>query len=416
LNVLSFVSGRIRNRENFFSDYNVSKVFENYINSDIPYADILNAHASPPENLMQNVFEKWISHPTFDSYWKDMLPGKEDFENIDIPILSITGYFDADQPGHMYYYDNFQKYASDEVKDKMYFIIGPWDHSGTRRPSTEFGGLNFGENAVIDILNLHKQWFNWTMKDGEKPEFLEDKVSYYAVGSCEWKHVSSLEEMANDDLTFYLSSPNNNPSDIYQSGLLSKEMVNNQKPDEVIYDPLNPRFKTQESWMNGLSDELINPSYLSEDGWLYYHSPVLFESIELSGFITLNLFAEINTKDTDFMYRLYQVNADGTSVKLGDGVMRARFRNSLEKEELVKPGDVNEYKIKSMYLTNRTLEKGSRLRLQIGYLDTPDFQKNYNSGKDVSYETREDAQVATIKIYCSEQYPSSIEFPVLEDK
>jgi len=408
LNIMSYVAGHVKNQTNFFSEYNLAKVKRNY-RDHLPYADLLSALDSP-DKKMQTVFKRWITHSTFDSFWQDMLPTKADYEKLNIPILSITGYFDSDQPGHMHYYTNFQKYASKDSKSKMYFVIGPWDHSGTRRPKSKLGGLDFTNKAVVDILNLHKEWFDYTMKDGEKPEFLKDNVTYFEMGDNKWNYCSDLKSMSNKTQTYYLSSPTVNPDNIFQSGTLSENPVNEKATDQVIYDPSVPAFKGSEIGRN----YLISQAYINEEGWLYYHTPILKEKLEISGFVTLNVFAEIDTPDTDFDFKLYEVKADGTNIYLGNGIMRARFKNSLEKEELVKPGEVNEYQIKSLNLFNRTIAKGSRLRLMFGYLDSDQYQKNYNSGKDVSYESLKDAKTCTIKVHCSKKHPSSLSLPIGE--
>ena len=405
LNILSYVSGKVANKENFFSEYSVGKVHKNY-EEHLPYAELLNAIESPT-NHMQKVFKRWISHPTFDDYWKEMLPSKSDYERFNIPILSITGYFDDDQPGHMHYYDHFQKYASEKAKANMYFVIGPWDHSGTRRPKSELGGLNFGEKAVIDILGIHKEWFDWTMKNADRPPFLKDHVTYFKMGENNWHYVPNLESMANSKNNYYLSSESVNPKSVFHSGRLSNAPVNEKATDQLIYNPLESAYKRK----NVGRDYLTDQTYINEKGWLYYHSPVFENDMEISGFLTLNAYIEINTPDTDFEFKVFEVKPDGTNVFLGSGVMRARFRNSLEKEELVEPEEVNLYKIKSLYMLNKKVENGSQLRLIFGYLDTPDFQKNYNSGKDISYETATDAKTATIKLYCNKKFPSHLEIP-----
>ncbi|WP_340073707.1 CocE/NonD family hydrolase [Leptobacterium sp. I13] len=406
LNILSYVAGKITNTKNFFSSYNMAKIDQYYRDHDFPYINLLDAIDSP-DKKMQTIFKRWLSHPTFDSYWKNILPKMEDYKKMDIPILTITGYFDGDLPGTFYYYNNYQKYATQAKKDKTYMIIGPWDHSGTRRPVDKLGGLDFGEKSVIDIFELHKEWFDYTMKDSEKPEFLKDHITYFKIGPDEWDYVPDLESLSNEKYTYYLSSPNSNPQDIFNSGLLMKTPVNEKDADFVIYDPLEPRILIEDG-----TNYLTTQTYINEKGRLFYHSPILNEAIELSGFMELNLFAEINTPDTDLEFRVYEIKEDGTSVWLGSGIMRARFRNSNEVEELIIPGSVNEYRMKSWFMLNRTLSKGSRIRLMFGYLDSPEYQKNYNSGKDVSLETSKDARTATIKLYKSKKYPSRLVLPV----
>jgi predicted acyl esterase len=95
-------------------------------------------------------------------------------------------------------------------------------------------------------------------------------------------------------------------------------------------------------------------------------------------------------------------------------MMRARYRKSLSKEELLKPGEVNLYEFKRFYFFARKLERGSRLRLIIGSLNTPDVGKNYNSGGVVADETAKDARKATIKLYHDKNHPSVLELPIKE--
>ena len=393
------------------SDYTKEKVKQYYTNHT-QYANLLKGALETPGNHLQKVFKRWISHPTLDDYWKNMLPSPEDYAKIDIPIMVITGYFDGDQPGTMHYYTNFQKYASKKAKSKMFLIYGPWDHGGTRRPVAELGGLNFGEASVLDIFDIHRQWFDWTMKNGKKPDFLQDNVWYFQMGSNEWKYASSLETIANHTLTYYLSSKQKQSSDVFHSGQLTTKKANDAEPDTLMYNPLTSAFKDNYMYVNQHKNYLTDQSYIIEKGWLYYHTPVLSSDIDIAGYITLDAFIEINTPDTDFYYKLYEIKPNGDNVLLAKGLMRVRYRNSLEKAELVEPDTVNQYRMKSLCMLCRKVEKGSRLRLLFGYLDSPDYQKNYNSGKDVSYESGKDARTATIKIYCNEKFPSSIEIPI----
>jgi putative CocE/NonD family hydrolase len=152
---------------------------------------------------------------------------------------------------------------------------------------------------------------------------------------------------------------------------------------------------------------------LDEPGWLYYHSAPLHEDLDVAGYVKLNAYFEINTPDTDFTYKLYEIRPDGASIYLAHGLMRARFRRSIEEEELIEPGMVYLYEIKSMYMFSRRLLKGSRLRLLVGYLDGSQYQKNYNTGGDVSYETGSMGQICTIRLHCSADYSSSLELPVV---
>jgi putative CocE/NonD family hydrolase len=412
LQVLSFVSGRSANGNLLFSDYTRAKI-RHYYESGSAYADLLQGNLETPDNHMHEVFQEWIAHPTFDSFWKEILPVPADYARMDLPVLSITGHFDVDQPGHMHYYREFQKYATEEAKSKHYFVTGPWDHGGTRQPVSELGGLSFGETAVVDMLDLHRRWFDWTLKDGAKPDFLKDNVLHFQMGSNTWRANHTLADMHKETFVTYLSSDGRKPDDVFHSGKLQEQPANDEAPHTVVYDPAQLADKDRYITANLWDDYLVAQDYLGETGWLYYHSAPLLEEVDVAGYITLNAYFEIDTLDTDFYYKLYEIGAEGDNIFLAHGLMRARFRDSLESEELVDPGSINRYEMTSLYMFSRRLRKGSRLRLLVGYLDGSAYQKNFNSGKDVSLESAVDARTCTIKLHCSADYPSSLEIPVL---
>src|SRR5256885_16563172 len=116
---------------------------------------------------------------------------------MSVPILTITGHYDGDQPGAFTFYKRHMLYGAAEAKANHYLIIGPWDHAGTRTPKAEVGGLKFGQASLLDLNKLHTEWYDWAMKGGAKPEFLKKRVSYYLVGAEEWKYADSLESISN---------------------------------------------------------------------------------------------------------------------------------------------------------------------------------------------------------------------------
>lgn len=120
------------------------------INSFIPLHEKRPSTAKPaiPNH---HFFQKWVSYPDFDSYWTSILPNKEDYATLDIPILSITGYYDGDQLG-AFYYNNHLKYGGKSATDKHYLLIGPYDHGGSLwHPSPIQNGISIGKEALIPI-------------------------------------------------------------------------------------------------------------------------------------------------------------------------------------------------------------------------------------------------------------------------
>ncbi|MFZ1800842.1 MAG: CocE/NonD family hydrolase, partial [Chitinophagaceae bacterium] len=157
------------------------------------------------EGRPNKIFQRRLMHPGYDAYWQSMVPYKTDFSKINIPVLTITGYYDGDQSGAIYYFK--QHYLYNKNADH-YLVIGPYDHYGpqSEAPSSKLMGYTIDSVANINLYDLVDQWFNYVLKDSTRPALLKDKINYEVMGANEWKHVPALSKMNNDTLNFYLSN------------------------------------------------------------------------------------------------------------------------------------------------------------------------------------------------------------------
>ena len=406
---LALVNGRslnvnaLRSNNDFWNN-----VFKLHFMGEKPYSELMKS-----SGLESDEFKVWLEHPALDAYWQEMSPKPNDYEKLNIPVLTITGYYDDDQKGALYYYRNFIKYAQPDEKKNHYLIIGPWSHEGTRHPARELYDLRFGDNAVIDINKIQLDWFNWTLKGKRPPEFLKGKVSYFVMGENKWSYAESLDEISNDKLTLYLSSSDGLASDIFHSGYLDESSFTKQKPDIITYDPLDSTYFSsylkEGTWVDMC---LYRNSEAYKKNQLIYHSAPLPEDLVIAGQINFTAFIETNVKDTDFEYLVYELEPDGTEIFLTTELLRARYHNSLTEEELITPGKIYKYNFTPSFFFVRKLQKGSRIRFILRALNNPFWQKNFNSGGKVEEETSEVAETAIIKLYHDKDHPSFIEIPI----
>jgi len=359
-----------------------------------------------------DIFARWLSHPTYDDYWQSLTPAKEDYAQMDIPILTITGYFDTDQPGAMTYYLEHMEYGTTEGKEKHFLVAGPWSHAGTRAPARELAGLVFGDNSVLNMDQLHREWYDWILKGGSKPDFLKKRVCYYMMGENEWKYADSLDGIANGRDVWYLSSIDGKPHDFFHSGCLQQTLDNTSKnPDVFRHDPLE--LMPKEDYLQEKRIQIyMHQREMFPDEKLVYHSPPLEENCEVAGYAKLSAFIEMDVPDADLGVSLFEVLPSGRPIFLGQSLLRARYRNSLSTAELVKPGEINVYEFNRFYFFARQLRKGSRLRLVLYGINSPDWEKNYHSGGVVADETEKDARAAIIKLYHDKNHRSRLELPV----
>ena len=417
-------------RYNFFYPYEMQwltatsghtqnmKIFENDSFWDEKSRELYKAHGALVDfdKLVGNpspIFQKWLQHPTPDAYYDAMVPSPDQYKKLKLPILTITGHYDADQPGAFTFYKRHMEYGSSEAKANHYLIIGPWDHLGTLNPKLEMGGLKFAETSVIDLNKLHDEWYAWTLKAGPRPDFLKKRVAYYVMGAEVWKYADSLETITDGALTFYLSS-DGAASDVFHSGTLLSEKGASPKPDSWVYDPLDNR--------SGEAEPEENPSYLtSQTGiinmfgqGLIYHSDALPAATEISGFPKVTVWLAMDVPDTDLEVTLYEILSDGSSIQLSSANMRARYRESLRQEKPVPPGKAEKYVFDNFTFFSRQVAKGSRLRLVVGSINSPSSEKNYNSGGVVAKETGKDARTAHIQLSHDAEHPSVLELPIVK--
>ena len=358
------------------------------------------------------VFQKWLKHPTPDAYYDAMVPNPDQYKRMSLPILTVTGHYDGDQPGAFTFYKRHMQYGTAEAKANHYLIIGPWDHAGTRTPKAEVGGLKFGQASVLDLNKLHTEWYDWTMKDGPKPEFLKKRVSYYLVGAEEWKYADSLESISNAAKTLYLGS-NADASDVFRSGVLTE-----RKPgasaviDSWTYDPLDTRPGSAEPEDDGNSLTSQRAVLNLFGGGVVYHAGPFAEVVEIAGFPKLTVWLKMDVPDTDLEADLYEILPDGGSVALASASMRARYRESLREAKAVVAGKIEKYVFDNFTFFARRVEKGSRLRLVLRSINSAGAEKNYNSGGVVASETGKDAKTAHVTLIHDAEHASALELPV----
>ncbi len=409
---LTLTGGRTGNTK-LFGDAGFWKCsFQEYYRRQEPFQklDTLVGHPSPH-------FQKWLQHRTPDAYLDGLAPTAADYARIDLPILTITGHYDDDQPGALTYYRRHMEHGSARGKERHYLLAGPWDHAGTRTPTAEVGGVHFNKASALDLNNLHREWYDWTLKDGKKPAFLRKRVAYYVPGAEEWKYADRLEAIPSTPQRLYLTSPDGPAHDVFRAGVLSRAKPTPAAPARYTYDPRDLRELCGPSELSGLDvkNYLTNQRLALElaGQGLVYHSAPLTEPTEITGFVKLVAWIALDVPDTDFAVDLFEIRPDGSSIALTEDRLRARYRRSLRQEEPVEPGAIERYEFQSFTFFSRRLEKGSRLRLILYSPNSRFWEKNYNRGGEVATQSGPDARTAHVTVYQDADHASYVEVPIV---
>ncbi len=354
-----------------------------------------------------HVWKEWMSHSDFDQFWRDISFTNEDYQKIGIPTLTITGYYDGDQPGAMNYYRGAVQRGPNPTQ--QYMIMGPWDHAGTRFPKKILGGVDFTTISQLDMKYVHLAWFDRWLK--EKQDAIKDwpLTKYYVMNQNKWITSDNHWPIEPERKSLYLGS-DGAANTLYGDGKLV-ENQGRQGIDTYIYDPKNPSTPTESYDFYGSGEETpLDKRYLHRrDDHLVYTGEPLKNPVTVVGHPVAELYVSSDCPDTDFFVSLLDVHPDGRSVLVSEGLMRARYRNGLEKQEQLKKDTVYKVKI-PMSETGNMFKPGHRLRLDITSSMFPRYGRNHNTGNPVDTDT--ELRVATNKIHHGATHNSRLLLPI----
>jgi hypothetical protein len=160
------------------------------------------------------------------------------------------------------------------------------------------------------------------------------------------------------------------------------------------------------------------PPYLplrARDDVAVFQTAPLAEDVAVVGPIVVKLFASSSAIDTDFTAKLidvYPPSPDypaGFDMNLTDGIIRARYRNSPARAELMKPGEVYEFTIEP-FPTANVFRMGHRIRVDISSSNFPRFDVNPNTGEPLGLNRR--AVVAENTVWHDRDHPSHVVLPL----
>jgi putative CocE/NonD family hydrolase len=282
---------------------------------------------------------------------------------------------------------------------------------GTRTPQAEVGGLKFGPASLVDMGKLHLQWYNWIMESGAQPEFLQAPVSYYVMGKDRWRYAASLESVTAAYRQYSIDSQSNATSP-FRSGSLTLEPAAGQ-PDHIIHDPRDVSMAKLEL-TTAESGPLVDQRMVNarEGREFVYQSTAFEQDTEVSGFFKLSAWIAIDQPDIDLNASIYEIGLDGGSILLTGDMLRARYRQSLRRTELIHTKRPLEYKFERFNFISRQIKKGSRLRLVITPINSIYVEKNYSSGGVVAEETVSAARPVQVKLYHEATFPSVLYLPL----
>ncbi|MEA4845858.1 MAG: CocE/NonD family hydrolase [Clostridiaceae bacterium] len=348
-------------------------------------------------------WDEWMKHPDDDRFWQ-----KADWslhgENIGAASLIISGWYDDDGAGTTQAWEMVEEHG---LKNQR-LILGPWYHQANS--TRQIHDIQFGNNTIrYDIDLLYLRWFDRFLKNIDNGVEKEPRVQYYMVGDNEWKESAKWPPKEAEYTNLYMHSSGNAKTSL-GDGYLNFEAQGNEEGDSYTFDPSSPAPYLIDVSENECSvPENYKEVEMREDV-LVYTSESLKEDIAIAGDIYATLYASSSARDTDWIVRLTDVDEEGNSIRLSDGIIRARYRNSFEKPELLKPGEIEKYEIKMSKIAN-VFKKNHRIRVSVTSGAKNLVFPNHNTGNDPAADI--EMVKAVQRVYHDEKNPSHVKLPLI---
>lgn len=329
--------------------------------------------------------DAYLTHPEPNGFWTrlDLTPR---LPELQMPILHVVGYYDFFSRESV---DNFvimQTQARDPAtRQQQQLVLGPWDH-GTIGKS-QVAEVHFGPQAAIDIATIQLDWFDRHLK--QDPAAIAkpfSPVRYFSMGDNVWRDAQTWPPEGFADTTYYLHS-NGKANTRDGDGRLTKAApTSDEASDTFRADPAQPVPAcpvTPTRPIKGAVWGPVDQSALEDrDDVLVYSTGPLEEPLTFAGTITAKLSVSTDTPDADWVVKLVDVRPDGVAINLATGILRGRYRNSLVRPELMKPGEVYEITV-DLGPCAATLAKGHQLRVDICGSLFPLYDRNPNTAEGI---------------------------------
>ena len=350
------------------------------------------------------IYQEALDHPAYDGFWRG-ISTRERLAKVRVPVFAIGGWYDNFVESDLEAFAALRK-----TTGLNRLLIGPWPHN----MSTKFPAVDYGPEAEVPVRTLAIEWFDQWLMGKDTPLVSEAPLKIFVMGADKWRDEREWPPAEAHALELYLDG-NGHANTATGDGALANRPPAKVKPDHYVFDPRNP-VPTRGGavccnpkvfpW--GPMDQ--RPVEKRPDVLVYTTRP-LKRDLEVIGPVKVMLWVATSARDTDFTAKLVDVFPDGAARNLTDGILRLRYRDSLERPEPATPGQLYQIAVDAGVTSNVFL-KGHRVRVEISSSNSPRFDRNPNTGGPMASETR--LLKASQTVYHDARHPSRVELLVVQ--
>ena len=343
----------------------------------------------------------------------------EDYEKIKVPVLHFGGWYDTFTRGSIAIWEGVKLYGGDaDTSERQWLVMGPWDHesismhlSGATVP-TNIGRRDVGSKAVSTYGDGLLEFFTYFLKREDNGFIDLPRVQYFNIGDNDWRYSEQWPPQGSRLRSLFLHSEGNAAAS--DDGILDFVPPTEEPTDSYTYDPRDPVtiIKDTDVWSRAaaLPDRA---ELLERDDVLTFQTGALLNDMDITGPISVEIYASSSATDTDFTAALVDVYPDGYSLLIQEGILRASFRDKDAEPSPIVPGEVYTFTI-DLWATSYTVPAGHKIRVEISSSNFPRFTRNLNNGETFGMSDR--IEIADQTIYHNGKYPSRLVLPVMAHK
>jgi uncharacterized protein len=367
---------------------------------------------APSAEGLAPYFKDWLAHPNYDEYWKQ-ISIEDRYAQIQVPVFNKGAWYDIFLGGTLKNYVRLKTEAgTDAARKGQRLLVYVGGHAGGSE-SRKVGAVDFGDKLPMDGDEATLRWYDWLLKGEANGVEKEKPVKIFVMGKNEWREEDDWPLVRAKNTRYYLHSAGA-ANGVAGNGALSTVAPAEEKGDQYVYDPSDavPTIGGPlccGALPTGIGPEDQRPAEARGDV-LVYTTPVFAKDTEVTGAVSLDLYVTTSAVDTDFTGMLVDVWPNGFAQNLTSGILRMRYRNSQEKQELANPGETYHITM-DLWATSNVFLVGHKLRLEVSSSNFPRFDRNLNTGEEQARATR--MIKATNVIYHDKAHPSALSVPIV---
>ena len=363
----------------------------------LPLID-MDKQVSGQENTLWN---EYVTHSYYQSpglngtpYWAH-IGMRDKYHRVKIPVYIYAGWWDYYTGASLKYHNLMRKLGhTPEIR----VWIDDTGHS--QMPVSEY-----------------TRWLDWVFKGKDNGIKNQPPLRIFVQGINKERFYEQWPPAGTRLVKYFFHCPDGS-----RQGTLDSQPPGDETPTKYKYDPRDPVpsiggnanhrgvNKTLKSGAVLRSGSYDQRPVESRQDILIFTTPTLQQDVEVIGPVSIKLYAATDARDTDFTAVLIDVQPDGKAMNVTEGIVRARFRQSIwEPPKLIVPGRVHEYTL-DLLPTARVFQKGHKIRVHLSSSRFPLWDRNLNTGNDPATDTR--PQVARQTVYHDVQHPSHIVLPI----